>query len=76
MWRELRNVIERAVILARSSVIGPELLRLDRPRRAGSRWNIVQPHHVWKKSRTAIFAVSWHRRLPIEEAAAISAWIQ
>ena len=27
--RELRNVIERAVILARSSVIGPELLRLD-----------------------------------------------
>jgi NtrC-family two-component system response regulator AlgB len=27
--RELRNVIERAVILARSSVIGAELLRLD-----------------------------------------------
>jgi NtrC-family two-component system response regulator AlgB len=27
--RELRNVIERAVILARSSTIGPELLRLD-----------------------------------------------
>jgi len=27
--RELRNVIERAVILARSSVVGPELLRLD-----------------------------------------------
>jgi len=27
--RELRNVIERAVILARGSIIGPELLRLD-----------------------------------------------